>query len=181
VLLKVAQLGLAGGFIVRVVVCFRHRASLARRRQILIRNRDCLSHVPALKKRLKVESAEIKEPRREAGSINCCRLKQINQPIASSNVPVFEQSSCCDLVIPASQRRRIPSHRISQPIINIEQERDFHGVLNCLLRNARPHHRSHVLGPEAGMVECHLLEQPQGCAKLFTDWSFRVLVEDLLD
>jgi hypothetical protein len=31
------------------------------------------------------------------------------------------------------------------------------------------------------MVECHLLEQPQRCAKLFADRSCRVLVQNLLD
>jgi hypothetical protein len=31
------------------------------------------------------------------------------------------------------------------------------------------------------MVECHLLEQPQRCAKLFADRGCRVLVQNLLD
>ena len=103
-----------------------------------------------------------------------------DQPIVPSHVPVFEQSFCCNLVIPASQRRHIPSHRISEPVIDIEQERDFHGVLNCLLRNARTHHCPHVLGSEAAMVECHLLEQAQRCAKLFANRRGRVLIQNLL-
>jgi hypothetical protein len=94
---------------------------------------------------------------------------------------VFEQSSRCDLVIPASETGHIPSHRISQPIIDIEQERDFHGVLNSLLRNARTHDGSDVLGCEAPMVECHLSQEPQRCAKLYADRRYRVLVQDLLD
>jgi len=100
--------------------------------------------------------------------------------IVASHVSVFEQSLCCNLIIPASHRRHIPSHGISEPVINIEQERDFHGVLDCVLRNARTHHCPHVLRSEAAMVECHLLEKGQRCAKLFANRRARELIQDLL-
>ena len=100
---------------------------------------------------------------------------------SASNVAVFEQSSCGHLVIPASDRRHVPSHRVSQPIIDIEQERDFQCFLNRLLGHARTHHRAHVFGSEAAMIEGHLLEQPQRGAKPFADRRCRVLVQDLLN
>ena len=75
----------------------------------------------------------------------------------------------------------MPSHRVSQPIIDIEQERDFQCFPNRLLGHARTHHRAHVFGSEAAMIECHLLEQPKCGAKPFADRRCRVLVQDLLN
>jgi hypothetical protein len=94
---------------------------------------------------------------------------------------VLQESSGCNLVVPTSYRRHIPSHRISEPVIDIEQERDFHGVLNCLLRNAGTHHCPHVLGSEAAMVQRHVLEQTERCAKRFANRRYCVFVQNLLD
>ena len=75
----------------------------------------------------------------------------------------------------------MPPHRVSEPIVDIEQERDLHGIEDGFPGNARTHHRSHVLWTEAAMVEGHLLEQTERGAKRLADRRCRVIVQNLLD
>jgi len=92
-----------------------------------------------------------------------------------------EQPFCSDLVIPAGARRHVPTHRISQPIVDIEEERHFQRLPDRGLRYARTHDCPDIVRAQALMLQRHRFQQTERGAKLFVNGRRRVIVQNLLD
>jgi hypothetical protein len=100
--------------------------------------------------------------------------------LCSFVVSVLEQPFCTDLVVPAGSRGYVPSHCISQSIVDIEQERDFQRVADRAFRHARSHDDADVLGAQTSMIKCHRLEQPKRGSELVVNRRRGVVVQHLL-
>ena len=80
-----------------------------------------------------------------------------------------QQSSRGHSVVATRARWNVPAHRVSQPIVDVEEESDLDSLGHCLLGNSGLQNVLDVTRLEVCVVERHLLEETEGCAKLHVD------------
>jgi hypothetical protein len=95
----------------------------------------------------------------------------------SSLIAAREKSLRRRLVVAAGARRNVPAHRIGQPVVDVEQKRNFQSVPDSLFGDAGAHHRPDIFGREIAVIERHLLEQPQRRSQLLVNRRVRVVVQ----
>ena len=75
---------------------------------------------------------------------------------ASPCIAASNQSSRHDLVIAGAYCGYVPTHRVGQPVVHVEEKRHFKSVVDGGAGHPGGEHRSHVLDTEVAMIQCHL-------------------------
>ena len=83
------------------------------------------------------------------------------------------------VVVPTFPFGHVPTHRVSEAIVDVEQKCDFQRLGDGVSRHALRQHRAHIVGTELLVVERHLFEKAQHCTQSLVDGRGPIVIEDL--